>query len=122
MLGFANWCTCLTSAMKARWSATSRNSSRNTSRRKVRRAGRRQRLSVLERSPVRLRGHHPALAVVLFAILGQSCGSSQSSTPDKPGAMVVGALDALTRVGFAEPIAVSSSVHLYAARGEYESF
>ena len=77
---------------------------------------------MLERFPVRLRGHHPALAVVLLAILGQSCGNSQSSTPDKPGAMVVGALDALTRVGFAEPITVSSSVHLYAARGEYESF
>jgi Domain of unknown function (DUF4091) len=36
--------------------------------------------------------------------------------------MMVGALDALTRVGLAEPITVSSSVHLYAARGEYESF
>jgi Domain of unknown function (DUF4091) len=68
------------------------------------------------------RRHNATIAAVLFAFAAQSCCNLQSSTPNKQGTMLAGALDAMTRVGLDEPIKVSSSMHLYAARGEYESF
>ena len=70
---------------------------------------------------VRRRRHNAKIAAVLFAFVTQSCANSQSADT-KPGTMLAGALDGMTRVGFDGPIQTSSSVHLYAARGEYESF